>query len=70
MAHDHEAVLAAAEQTLDEVDHALARLGDGTYGTCEMCGQPIADERLAEMPTARSCDHHPQLTDPVVPVPG
>lgn len=70
MAHDHEAVLAAAEQTLDEVDHALVRLGDGTYGTCEMCGQPIEDERLAEMPAARSCDRHPQLTDPVVPAPG
>ena len=60
---DHLAILAEAERTLDDVDHALARLADGRYGTCEACGEPIADERLAVLPTARTCGAHPQLTD-------
>ncbi len=64
--HDYVAVLAEAEQVLDEVDQALARLGNGTYGTCEACGVAIDEERLAAMPTARSCGGHPQLTDRVI----
>ena len=64
MEHDYEAVLAEAERILDDVDHALARLDEGTYGTCEQCGQPIAEGRLALLPAARSCERHPQLTDP------
>jgi len=40
---------------LDEVERALARLDDGTYGRCETCGEPIGDERLAELPVVRSC---------------
>ena len=62
--HDYEAVLAEAERTLDAIDHALERLDDASYGTCEACGQPIAEERLAEHSTARTCERHPQLTDP------
>jgi len=61
---DYEALLAEAEQVLDDVDHALARLDDGTYGTCELCGGPIDPGRLAGHPAARSCERHPQLTDP------
>ncbi len=40
---------------LEEVEHALSRLDDGTYGTCASCGGPIDDGRLAESPTAQSC---------------
>jgi RNA polymerase-binding transcription factor DksA len=43
------------EALLDQVDAALARLDDGSYGRCESCGTIIADERLAEIPTARTC---------------
>jgi hypothetical protein len=43
------------EALLDQVDGALARLDDGSYGRCESCGTIIADERLAEIPTARTC---------------
>lgn len=57
-------VLGRAERTLGEIDHALARLADGTYGTCEACGAPITDDRLTVLPTARTCGAHPQLTDP------
>ena len=44
-----------AQQTLDEIDAALARIEDGTYGTCEICGKPIGDERLRAIPWARLC---------------
>ena len=37
------------------VEAALSRLDAGTYGVCEDCGQPIPDERLEALPTARLC---------------
>lgn len=40
-------------QRLAEVDAALQRLRDGTYGRCELCGMPIPPLRLEAMPTAR-----------------
>lgn len=40
-------------QRLAEVDAALQRLRDGTYGRCEACGTPIPPLRLEAMPTAR-----------------
>jgi DnaK suppressor protein len=43
------------QETLDEVDAALARLEGGTYGKCEVCGKPIAAARLEAMPMARRC---------------
>jgi RNA polymerase-binding transcription factor DksA len=44
-----------AQQTLKDIDQALARLEDGSYGTCQVCGKPIAPERLAAIPWARLC---------------
>ena len=44
-----------AQQTLDEIDAALERIEAGTYGTCEVCGKPIGDERLRAIPWARLC---------------
>jgi DnaK suppressor protein len=41
--------------TLRDVEHALDRMDAGTYGTCDNCGQPIADERLDALPAARLC---------------
>ncbi|HEU4573069.1 MAG TPA: TraR/DksA C4-type zinc finger protein [Candidatus Limnocylindrales bacterium] len=40
---------------LAEVEAALARLDDGTYGTCVRCGRPIAPERLDALPWAAHC---------------
>lgn len=40
---------------LGEVEAAMARLDDGTYGRCEKCGDAIAPARLEAMPTARLC---------------
>jgi DnaK suppressor protein len=43
---------------LNQVEKALARLDDGSYGTCEVCGGAIGAERLDAMPaTARCIDH-------------
>lgn len=44
-----------AEAALQEINAALARLDDGTYGTCGRCEQPIPIERLEVLPTSRSC---------------
>ncbi len=54
----YDELLAAAEQALDDVDGALARLQDGTYGRCEVCDDGISDDRLAAAPTARTCERH------------
>jgi RNA polymerase-binding transcription factor DksA len=40
---------------LDEVDSALIRLDDGTYGRCVLCGATIEDAVLADEPTAQQC---------------
>lgn len=40
---------------LRAIEAALARLADGSYGTCEDCGDPIAYERLRAQPTATRC---------------
>ena len=52
----HVAALAqAAREHLADIDAALARVADGSYGTCQNCGQPIGAERLAARATARTC---------------
>jgi RNA polymerase-binding transcription factor DksA len=40
---------------LREVEHAIVKLDDGTYGRCERCGKPIGDERLDAIPWAPLC---------------
>jgi RNA polymerase-binding transcription factor len=49
------ALLGQARDHLAVIDAALRRLGEGVYGRCERCGQPIAPERLAARPTATRC---------------
>jgi DnaK suppressor protein len=39
----------------DDIDAALGRLDNGTYGKCERCGREIPIERLEARPTARLC---------------
>ena len=40
---------------LEKIDHALARIEAGTYGTCEECGVAIPAARLEVMPSATLC---------------
>ena len=42
-------------QVLAQIDAALKRLDDGTYGTCVRCGRPIGEERLEARPWASLC---------------
>jgi DnaK suppressor protein len=49
------ALLEQARRRLADVDAALARRDAGDYGICEICGRPIAPERLAARPAARTC---------------
>ena len=51
----HRSAVDAVDELLDEVELALARLDDGTYGRCETCGSPIDDTELAAHPLARAC---------------
>ncbi len=43
---------------LDEVEAALERMDDGTYGLCEVCKEPIEAERLVADPLLRLCISH------------
>jgi DnaK suppressor protein len=45
------------KRELDEIAAALGRLGSGTYGACESCGEPIALARLRAVPATRFCLH-------------
>ena len=40
---------------LRQIDGALARLDDGTYGICQRCGKPINEERLEAFPYVEFC---------------
>jgi len=44
-----------ADHVLREIDLALRRIEEGTYGTCAVCGREIPEERLAAVPYATLC---------------
>jgi DnaK suppressor protein len=44
-----------SEQVLAEIDTALTRIEDGTFGTCANCGKDIPEERLEARPWASLC---------------
>jgi len=43
------------ERLLAQVERALARFEDGTYGLCVDCGRPIDPARLEALPYAQLC---------------
>lgn len=65
--HDPEGITVAFERAqvqgmldqaridLTDLDRAAERVREGTYWTCVRCAGPIADERLAALPAARTC---------------
>ncbi|WP_185444574.1 TraR/DksA C4-type zinc finger protein [Kribbella qitaiheensis] len=53
---DHEMSLANnARDMVDQIERALSRMDDGTYGVCESCGQAIGKGRLQAFPRATLC---------------
>jgi len=52
------AILTDLENRLTEVTDALARLEEGSYGTCRICGKEIETERLDVDPSADTCVTH------------
>ncbi len=60
---EREQVQALADRVskrLKQVERALARIDEGTYGLCEVCGEDIAEERLEALPAATTCVRHSQ----------
>ena len=47
------ALAAKALEMIEEIDHALSKFDGGTYGICEVSGEPIPQERLEAIPWAR-----------------
>jgi DnaK suppressor protein len=45
----------SASGEIRQIDEALERLRDGTFGLCESCDKPISRERLGAIPYARLC---------------
>lgn len=43
---------------LEEVRRARRRIADGSYGMCEVCGEPVPEERLEVRPWAVRCVQH------------
>lgn len=52
-----------ARRILGQIDDALHKIEQGTYGACERCGKPIGYERLDAIPYASLCMECKQLTE-------
>jgi RNA polymerase-binding transcription factor DksA len=51
-------LLEQLEAEIGDLDAALRKIDDGTYGSCEVCGKQIEAERLEAMPGTRTCIEH------------
>lgn len=50
-----EPLSSSALRELAEIEAALARLAEGSYGTCQSCGGPMGLQRIRAIPEARFC---------------
>ena len=55
---EHRALIDRLTSALRDVDLAITKLDDGSFGSCEVCGDEIPDARLEAMPSARYCINH------------
>lgn len=51
-------VVEMTEGAMKDLDDAYRKLDDGTYGRCEVCGEPIDEGRLEAIPETRYCVQH------------
>ena len=57
-----QSIMVNEQSLLTEVQQALKRIEDGTYGLCVVCGKPIPEKRLEAIPwAARDVEHEAQL---------
>jgi DnaK suppressor protein len=56
--NERRATVSALEVTFRNINRALQKISDGTYGICEIGGELIEPERLEFLPTARTCTSH------------
>lgn len=54
----NESILSKLEPKYNDIKLALEKIEAGTYGTCEVSGEPIPEERLEANPSARTCIEH------------
>jgi DnaK suppressor protein len=68
VSHQQLSILEVRNQMRLQVEAALQRLDEGTYGHCEDCLKPISEERLKAMPFARrciDCQRHAELLEEI-----
>jgi RNA polymerase-binding transcription factor DksA len=51
-------LLEQLEAEIGDLDAALRKIDEGTYGICEVCGKEIEPERLEAVPGTRTCIEH------------
>ncbi|MFH8798262.1 TraR/DksA family transcriptional regulator [Streptomyces sp. NPDC017936] len=56
---------ASARMVLADVEAALTRMDEGSYGTCHLCRRPVERERLLIVPQARYCTRCQQVREAV-----
>jgi len=64
--YEQEKLLTVREELTDRktrIEHALKKMDDGTWGICERCGTPIAEERLDALPFVALCITCQELQD-------
>jgi DnaK suppressor protein len=52
---ENRALIGSLQEHLDDVERALTKLDEGSYGVCESCGNSIGEARLEAMPATRYC---------------
>ncbi|MCA9366089.1 TraR/DksA C4-type zinc finger protein [Candidatus Kaiserbacteria bacterium] len=55
---ERRATVALLETRFNNITRALNKFNTGTYGVCEISGEPIEADRLAANPAARTCKKH------------
>jgi len=48
-------IIEGEQEELREIDAALARMADGSFGLCEVCGKTVGYQRLSAVPYAKLC---------------
>jgi len=61
----HIKLAASARMVLADVEAALKRMDDGSYGTCHLCRRPVDRERLMIVPQARYCGRCQQVKEAI-----